>query len=97
MRRGSSFVFVSLQESIYLCRKYFPTMKKLRNIVLIAGAVIVVFALLVKFIPGFNVTEFAYGFCWGLGGTLLVAGLVLTASPLYCRKKKEETPAEPKK
>ena len=70
-------------------------MKKLRNIVLLAGAIVLAFALLVKFIPGFNVTEFAYGFCWGLGGTLVAAGLALAASPLYCRKKKEDTPAEP--
>ncbi len=67
-------------------------MKKLRNIVLIVGAAVVVFALLVKFIPGFTVSDFAYGFSWGLGGTFIVVGLILAASPLYCRKKKEETP-----
>ncbi len=72
-------------------------MKKFRNIVLIVGAAVVVFALLVKFIPGFTVSDFAYGFSWGLGGTLIVAGLVMLASPLYCRKGKEEKPAEPKK
>ena len=74
-------------------------MKKLRNIVLIVGAAVLIFALLVKFIPGFEVSDFAYGFSWGLGGTLMIAGLVLLASPLYCPKKKEEAsaPAEPKK
>jgi hypothetical protein len=64
-------------------------MKKLRNFLLIAGAAVLVFGLSARVVPGINITDFAFGFCCGLAGTLILAGLVLLASPLYCRKKKE--------
>lgn len=72
-------------------------MKKLRNILLIAGTAILALGVLANYLPFIDITEFAYGFCWGFSGTLIIVGLVLLASPLYCRKKKDETPAEPKK
>lgn len=72
-------------------------MKTLRNIVLAAGAIILAFALLARYVPGFGVTEFTYGLCLGISGTLLVVGLALAASPLYCRRKKDSAPTEAKR
>jgi hypothetical protein len=64
-------------------------MKKLRNFYLIAGLAALAFGLLAKHIPGITVTDFVYGFCWGLAITLLVAGLITASIPVFCRKTKD--------
>lgn len=61
-------------------------MKKLSYTFLIAGAAVSAFGVLARLLPGITITYFMLGFCFGLGGTLLVAGLVFLATPLFCRK-----------
>jgi formate/nitrite transporter FocA (FNT family) len=72
-------------------------MKNLRNIYLILGVAAIVFAILTKHIPGITVTDFVQGFCYGLGLTLLVAGLVTSTIPYLYRTRKGEKkePAQP--
>ncbi len=63
-------------------------MKKLRNFYFIAGLCSLAFALLTKHIPGITVTDFVNGFCYGVSVTMFIAGLITSAIPLFCHKKK---------
>lgn len=67
-------------------------MKKFRNITLIAGAIIMGFALLATVIPGITITDYTLGFLTGFSATLLLAGLVLAVVPVFCKKDKGEKP-----
>jgi hypothetical protein len=64
-------------------------MKKLAYTFLITGAIVLAFGLLAWIIPGITITQFVLGFCFGIGSTLILGGLVFLASPVFCRKKKE--------
>lgn len=76
-------------------------MKKLRNFYLILGLFAIAFAVFVNIVPGIRpepmttAFSFARGFCWGLGVTSLIAGLVTSLIPQFYRKdKKTEKKAE---
>ena len=49
-------------------------MKKIGIVFLIIGAVILVFGLLARVIPGMSITDFALGFFEGMGSALVVGG-----------------------
>ncbi len=69
-------------------------MKKLRNVYFILGLFAIVFAILTRVIPAFNsgspLFDFANGFCWGLGVTSLISGLITSVIPYFYRRDKKK-------
>lgn len=66
-------------------------MKNLAYTFLIAGAIVLAFALLARFVPGITITDFMFGFCDGIGTTLAVAGLILLIPAALRNKKGDAT------
>lgn len=64
-------------------------MKKLRNICLLTGVIVLGFGLLARIIPGITITEFLWGFCVGMSSMLFVAGTGFAFAPVFCKKNKK--------